>query len=183
MQVNKTYKVAISDENLVSRSGLCALVNDFDDFIVVDYSTSCADGGRERALDTMLFSAPTINKTICKEISEIIINKPGLPIIVLATRLGMVDQSELINLGISGLIYKEVTRLTLKESLLCVVHNGLYFPKAITELVLDNINSPIDRKLVNEVFSILQKEILQLLALGFTTAKVADKLCKSTRTI
>lgn len=184
MQVNKTYKVAVIDEILVSHTGLCFLINKLQNFKIV--GNQYYYDGEERiakTLDALLYSTRSVDTDVCHKLQRIKAKWHKLPIVVLAPGISRAEQFILVSLGISGLIVQETTSLFLKESLLCAVHNGFYFPEAIMEALKNNSKRPYNGHLVKAAFSDMQKQILQLLATGLTTPMVADKLFRSPRTI
>ena len=184
MQVNKTYKIAVLDEVLVSHAGLCFIINKLRDFKVVD--TQNYYDNEQRKISTpnaLLFSARSVDTDLIHKLKKIKAKWRKLPIVVLAPGISRAEQFELISLDINGLLTKEATRLSLKESLLCAVHNGIYFPESIMALLKDNARRPFNGHLVKAAFSDMHKQILQLLASGLTTPMVAEKLFRSVRTI
>lgn len=184
MQVNKTYKVAVIDEILVSHTGLCFLINKLQDFKVVDYQNHYLNAQLEQTpLDVLLYSTRSVDEEVINKLKKITAKNSRPPIVVLAPGIGRAEQIVVIRLGINGLITHEVTRKSLKESLLCAVHNGQYLPDVIMQVLKDSPRRSVNGQLVKAAFSEMQKQILQLLASGLTTPVVADKLCRSVRTI
>lgn len=184
MQVNKTYKIAVLDEVLVSQAGLCFIINKLRDFKVVDNQNYYdSEQRKNRELDAIIFSTRSVDGDVIHKLKKIKNKWSKLPIVVLAPGISRAEQIKLISLDINGLIIQEATGLSLKESLLCAVHNGLYFPEAIMEVLKDYARRPFNGHLVKAAFSDMQKQILQLLASGLTTPMVAEKLFRSVRTI
>jgi DNA-binding NarL/FixJ family response regulator len=184
MRVNKIYSVVVIDEVLVSHTGLSALINDLQDFKAVDQENYYdSEQANSRELDALLFSTRSIDNDVIHKLKKIKTKWNGLPIVVLAPGISRAEQFALICLDINGLIIQEATRKYLKESLLCAVHNGQYYPEAIMAGIKEISRRPVNGHLVKAAFSDLQKRILQLLASGLTTPMVAEKLFKSTRTI
>ena len=184
MQVNKTYKVAVIDEILVSHTGLCFLINKLQDFKVVDNQNFYGNEQRKQsAFDVLLFSTRSIDAEVIHKLKKIMAKNSMLPIVVLAPGISRAEQFKLISIDINGLIIQEATRLSLKESLLCVLHKGIYYPQPVMEALKDGSRWTVNGHLVKAAFTDMQKQILQLLAFGLTTPRVAEKLFKSVRTI
>ena len=154
MQVNKTYKVAVIDEILVSHAGLCFLINKLHDFKVVDNQTYYWNEHRKQSVfDVLLFSTRSIDEEVILKLKKIMAKNRRLPIVVLAPGISRAEQFKLISIDINGLIIQEATRLSLKESLLCVLHNGIYYPRPVMEELMDGSKRTVNGHLVKSAFT------------------------------
>lgn len=184
MQVEQTYQVALIDESLVSHTGLSCLINDLQHFSIVDqhFSQHVNQIDSIKA-DVLLYSSKLIDLNSIRLIENIMLRNKELPIVVLAPGINEEDQFNLINIGIGAIIIDDASSCSLKEALFCVINHGSYLPITIVESLKENSQLLKHRHLIKAAFSELQIKILQLLASGLISSKVADKLCKSPRTI
>lgn len=174
-------KIIIVDDHKAMRMGLAHLLTDLGNIEILGQ----ASNGRE-FLDLLEISLPDIvlmdiNMPIMDgiEATRLAIEKyPNLKILVLSMYSDEDYYNSMINLGVQGFIIKEADHKEIEDAIISVMEGKPYFSQS---LLLKLLKKKTD--IANIAITPREKEILQLLSKGFSSAEIADKLLVSIRTI
>lgn len=176
-----TASIALVDDHILLRKGLCSLINSFDEFDILFE----ADNGKDFISKLKPGTLPgvvlmDINMPQMDGYETALWIKNHFPDIrVLA--LSMYDNENAIirmfKAGAKGYILKDCDPADLKEALHAVSTKGFYYSETITGRLIRNISQ--DTVQLSE----LETEFLKLVCTEMTYKEIADQMCKSPRTI
>jgi len=181
-------KILIADDHLLFRLGLASVLKQFD-FIS---KLQEAENGREafeeitkESYDVVLMdiNMPVMNGT---EATRLIKREfPDIKIIALTVYEDQKHVIEMIEAGASGYVIKNTNGEEIKNALLKVMNDELYFSKQISEgLITSLVNKhKIRRTSLSNQISNREKEILYLICREYTTKEIAEALYLSEKTI
>jgi two-component system, NarL family, response regulator NreC len=179
-------RLVIADDHNVLRAGLIALLNAEPDLKVVGEAA-----GGERALELTAELRPDI---VVMDISM-----PGMSgieatrrihefcpfarILILTVHDDTLMLQGAIRAGASGYILKQAVKSELIDAIHCVFKGDMYIHSSLTRAFL-SLLSPVTTPPAREPENLTprEREILQLLAQGYTNAQIADVLKVSVRT-
>ena len=84
--------------------------------------------------------------------------------------------------GVHGYILKNIERLDLEKAILTIFEGGKYFSPIVTNILAESVVYP-DQNTPAPELTAREKEVLELVARGYSTKQVADKLGIGTRTV
>ena len=180
--------VLVEDHNLV-RAGLRSLLEDREDVVVVGEETD-GRGGVQAALRTgpdlvlMDISLPELNGI--EATRRILEEQPRTRVLVLSVHADEEYVYRALRAGASGYLLKEADREELELAIRSVMRGDVYLSPAISDAVVERYLERDDEDLPVSPLDLLtprQREVLQLVAEGNTTKKIADKLDLSAKTV
>jgi len=183
-----SIRVIIADDHKIVRSGLSSLMQKEADIEVV----AEADNGRE-AVRLALELAPevVVMDVAMPELNgieatrQIIDALPGTKVIALSMHAEKRYIMEMLKAGASGYILKDSAYEELAIAIRTVINNRTYICPQVAEIVIGDyvhLAQTVDAS----AFSLLssrEREVLQLMAEGNSTAQIADRLCISVKTV
>lgn len=86
-----------------------------------------------------------------------------------------------LKIGAHGYVLKNIEGPDLEKAINTVYHGGKYFSPIITNIIAESFQRPEEGD-IEEITS-REKEVLQLVAQGYSTKQIADKLSISIRTV
>lgn len=189
MNPNNKIKVALVDDHILLRKGLAALVNSFDEFIVVFE----ADNGKDMQ--------QKINTDNLPDLVLLDINMPKIdgyasaqwlkqtyPLIKIMA-LSMYDNENAVirmfKAGARGYILKDCEPPELKTALLSVMEKGYYYSELVTGKLIHSINKLEEDADIRNMVQLNEKEIqfLKLTCTELTYKEIAEQMFLSPRTI
>jgi DNA-binding NarL/FixJ family response regulator len=181
-------KVLIVDDHQIMIDGLLALLSP-DKTISV---TGIAKNGRqaltilegERA-DIVLtdISMPEMDGiTLTREIKK---KYPDMKIIALSMHGDSSHISDMLDAGVSGYIYKNVSNDELIKALKKVYEGGVYYSDEIAATIMQSLHDHAKKKAEEEKVNLTsrEKQIIQLIAKEYSNARIAGELFISERTV
>lgn len=181
-------KVLIADDHQLFRLGLSHVLKSFD-FISKLHE---AGNGREvidelakEHYDIVLMdlNMPVMNgRDTTRKIKK---EFPDTKIIALTMYEDQQHVIEMIESGASGYIIKNTNALEIKNGLLKVFNNELYFSKLISESLITSLvrKHTVKRNQLREQLSNREKEILSLICMEYTSKEIAESIYLSEKTV
>ncbi|MGC9089612.1 MAG: response regulator [Caldisericia bacterium] len=188
--MNKKIKILIADDQKLIREGLKVLLEMEEDFTVI----SEASNGKE-AVDLYIKLRPDIvlmdiqmpimnGVNAIKKIKEI---DELSKIIILTTFDDYEYVFDGLKSGALGYILKDIPIEKLSDTIRTIFKGGALIEPSITKKILSEISkiekAPKGDALLLEQLSSREKEILSLIAKGYTNQEIADKLFLSVGTV
>jgi DNA-binding NarL/FixJ family response regulator len=188
MKMDKKIRIMLADDHTILRDGIRALIEDEPDMVVIGE----AEDGR------------TTVKLACELEPDVVIMDIAMPLLngLEATRqikrtcpkvqilvLSMHDNEEYIRqvlaAGAMGYILKDAAACELLSAIRAVHRGEAVLSSAITRLVIEDYLRWGDLQTDHdeEVLTPREREILQLIAEGYTNKQIAEILCLSIKTI
>lgn len=182
--------ILIVDDHRLFRQGLCALLSEHNDINVIG---EAGDGhaaikqARKHQPDIMLMD---INMPILNGIEatrQLKAEIPDIKVIALSMHSGREFVQKMFGAGSSGYLLKDCHFDELFEAVSIVNSGRSYISPSLADTLIEDYLLQLSDKagLPNStaVLSRREREILQLIAEGWATAKIADKLCISIKTV
>lgn len=183
-----SIRIIIADDHEIVRNGLCSLFEKDLDFEVIGE----ADNGRnavritlELAPDVVIMDIAMPDLNGIEAARQIIAALPRTKVIALSMHAERRYVMEMLKAGASGYILKDNAYEELASAIRTTLNNRTYLSPQVTDIVIGDYVQQL--QMVNSsVFSLLssrEREVLQLLAEGSSTAQIAERLCLSVKTI
>jgi two-component system, NarL family, response regulator NreC len=183
-----SISILIADDHKIMRDGLRSLVEKETDMEVV----AEADNGRSTvnlaielspAVILMDISMPDMNGI--EATRQILAALPKCKVVALSMNADKRIIMEMLKAGASAYLLKGCAYEELAVAIRTVMRNKTYLCADVTKIVVGDFIQQ-GQKVDGSAFSVLsarEREVLQLLAEGFTTAHIADRLHLSGKTI
>jgi DNA-binding NarL/FixJ family response regulator len=187
--MKKPIRILLADDHTIVRQGLARLLQDQPDMEVVGEAVS----GRE-AIEKVLHLAPDI---VIMDIAMPLMNgieaarrikktSPKTKILILSMYSHEHYIHDLLETGISGYLLKDSSGRDIIKAIYAAMKDETFLSPYISKRVVDRYLSPEKTSPREERFKLLsnrEREVLQLIAEGYSTKKIADMLCVSTSTV
>lgn len=183
-------KVAIAEDQPIFRQGLANLINGFDRTSVlftVENGLQMMEKLQFQKPDLVMldFRMPELNGLdTAKLIRE---QYPGIRVLILS----MYDDQEFVETAIEngahGYLSKDDDPVEIEKAIKSTIETGYYMNDRTSKMLISKMVNqgkikPVFQEPLAE-FSKIEMEILELICAEYTTQEIADKLCKSKRTI
>jgi DNA-binding NarL/FixJ family response regulator len=177
-------KLLLADDHPLIREGFKSLLGKNENFEIVAEA-----GNGIELLEEFEKTKPDI---ILTDISMPLLNgfeameqliKQGVSVkfIVLTMHEEQVYILNALRIGAHGYVLKNIEGPDLEKAIITVYQGGKYFSPIITNIIAESFQRPEDG-VIEEITS-REKEVLQLVAHGYSTKQIADKLSISIRTV
>jgi DNA-binding NarL/FixJ family response regulator len=182
-------KVYLIDDCTIIRDGMKILLESKEGLIVVGNSTHGNDILQqlaEHCPDVVILNISGQFRSGVETIKAIRKNCPAIQIIIIAMQTTNEEVISLLRVGVTGCILAEYVSRDVMQAINAVNSGHRYLSKKISEkLVEDYINKANSMTQNSPLFdlSIREKEVLQLVVEGKTSADIAAILCISIRTV
>ena len=187
--MSKRIRVVLADDHRMIRDGIRALLERHDDISVVGE----AENGREAVrlaarlspdVVVMDVSMPLLNGI--EATRHIRRDHPGVSVLILTVHESEDYVAQLLAAGASGYIVKRAAGEELVSAIRTVHRGEAFLHSSITRIVIDEYVrrlQDVDGKSAREVLSDREREVLQLIAEGYTNREMADLLHISIKTV
>ncbi|OQX15329.1 MAG: DNA-binding response regulator [Desulfobulbaceae bacterium A2] len=179
-------KIIVVDDHKMVRDGLCSLIDGLAGFTIVGQ----AQNGREAIgmacrekpdIIIMDISMPEMNGIDAT--SLILEELPSCKVIVLSMHSDKRFIARALQAGASGFLLKECAFQELKLALEAVRIGKIYLSPEIAGTIVLDYRRCLLTETKEENLTTKEREVLQLIAEGYSTKEIADKLCVSVKAI
>ena len=176
-----TIRVLVTDDHSVLRTGVAALVEREDDMTAVGQAATADQAVmKARALqpDVILLDAVMPRKSGFDALPELAQVAPDARVIMLSMQTSPSAIRQALILGAAGYVAKHASEGDLLDAIRRVARGSRYVdPELGGDLVVS------DAAALTEEISERERDVLFLLALGYTNQEIAEKLYISVRTV
>jgi DNA-binding NarL/FixJ family response regulator len=174
-------RVLAVDDHAVLRTGVAAIVDGEDDMSIVGQASSADQAViKARALqpDVILLDAVMPRKSGFDALPELAEVAPSARVIMLSAQTSPSAIRQALTTGASGYVAKHASDTDLLDAIRRVARGARYVdPELGGDLVVS------DAEALTEEISQRERDVLYLLALGYTNQEIAKKLYISVRTV
>jgi len=181
-----TVRIIIADDHKIVRDGLALLIEQQQNFELVGE----AKNGREAVslvrakrpdVVIMDLSMPEMNGI---DAAGMIIEEfPECRIVILSMHADKRFVSRALQVGVSGFLLKECAFKELRSAIIAASNNQTYLSPQIAHLVVTDYRQRLRENSRMDKLTTKERVVLQMLAEGYTTRQMAEKLCVSVKTI
>jgi len=180
--------IILADDQTSMREGLRKLLEKYDEFDVVaeaDSGESTINLVSACKPDIVVMNAAMPGMNCSEATRQILAKAPGAKVIALAMSVDRGSVVEMLQAGTSGYLMKERACEELVDAIHEVVAGNTYLsPPVLGEVIGEYVHKQLSEK--TPVFSILttrEREVLQLIAEGRSTAQIAAAMVISKKTV
>ncbi len=181
-----TVEIVVVDDHKIVQDGLCSLIEGLNGYTV----TGRADNGRD-AIAIALRLAPDIvimdlsmpEMNGIDATSSIIREMPDCKVIILSMYSDKRFIIGALQAGASGFLLKECAFGELSQALEAVGNNQTYLSPKIAGTVVHDYRRRLVAEKNGNPLTTKEREVLQLIAEGYSTREIADKLFVSVKAI
>lgn len=184
-----TVKVFLVDDHAVVREGLCSLLEAEKDIHIVGESGDGRDAVRQvqrLCPDIVIMDIAMPNLNGIEATRQIVETCPSTQVIILSMYSSNEHISEALKSGAMGYILKGSSAQEVIEAVRVVKSGGHYLSQPISEMVIEEYLNPDRTGLTHsplEKLSSREREILQLVVEGKSSAEIAEILYISPKTV
>jgi len=183
----KKIRVLIADDHTLFREGLCSLLAGREEISVVGEAAN----GREAVskaeqlgpdLVIVDISMPVLNGF--EATTQIRRRCPGVKVLVLTMHEDPEFVRKILRAGAAGYLVKKSAASQLFDAIKAIHNGGAFFSPSVSKVLLEQMveGGPED-KLDEPILTSREKEVLQLVAEGYTNQQIAGELFLSVKTV
>jgi len=183
-----SIRIIIADDHQIVRNGLRSLIEKEHDIDVIAEAGNGREAVRialEMAPEVVIMDIAMPDLNGIEATRQIIAALPGTKVIALSMHADKRYVMEMLKAGASGYILKDNAYEELASAIRTAMGNRTYLSPQVAEIVIGDYVKLVQTA-NGSVFSLLsarEREVLQLLAEGSSTAQIADRLCVSVKTV
>ena len=180
----KTIKVLISDFQFLTREGLIKLTEstqNFDLVGVLEDQKQCMDQFIQLQPDVLILGYPGDQSDMNETLTEVI-RMQASKVLIVTDEVEKAHIQNLLGFGVKGIVTKRCSQIEIIHAIESVAMSNRFFCNSILEIVM----APREEVLANYESTDLSKrelEVLELIAKGYRTVDIAEKLFVSIHTI
>ena len=180
----KTIKVLISDFQFLTREGLIKLTEstqNFDLVGVLEDQTRCMDQFTQLQPDVLILGYVGDQSDMNETLTEVI-RMQASKVLIMTNEVEKGHIQNLLSFGVKGIVTKRCSQTEIIHAIESVAKSNRFFCNSVLEIVM----APHEDVLANYDPADLSKrelEVLELIARGYRTIDIAEKLFVSIHTI
>ncbi len=183
-------EVVLVDDHKMIREGICALLNKEDDITVVGLAANGREALRlaskmKSVIMVMDVSMPEMNGIDAT--SQLMRDAPDCKVLGLSMYTDKRFVNGMLKAGARGFLLKECAYQELVQAVRVVESGQIYLSPKVTGTVVEeyvqHLGESDEQQSGVESLTLKEREALQLIAEGFSTRQIADKLFVSVKTI
>jgi DNA-binding NarL/FixJ family response regulator len=183
-----TIRVLIADDHTIMRAGLRSLLEKEDDIAVV----AEAENGRravqlavEHKPDVVVMDVSMPDLNGIEATAQLLESLPDVKVIALSMHTDKRFVMGMLRAGASGYLLKDCASQELANAIVSVASNKKYLSPDIAGLVIEDslYGGQQEEEAVASMLSAREREVLQLIAEGWSTKQIAAHLYVSVKTI
>lgn len=186
--MNKT-RVLLVDDHMVVRIGLKALIDAEPDLTVVGEAgngVEAIDQARMLSPDVIVMDISMPEMDGLEATRRIRAVLPQCQILILTVHAQERYLFPVLKAGAAGYVLKSTVDTELLDAIRTVARGGAFLYPSATKLLLEDYVAQLQRGAAPDAYETLserEREVLKLLALGYTAAQAGDKLALSPKTV
>jgi two-component system invasion response regulator UvrY len=178
-------KILIADDHAIVRAGLKQILAETADMVVAGEAANgreVLEQVRQGDWDLVLLDLAMPGKGGLETLKELKKEKPKLPVLVLSIFPEEQYAVRALKAGASGYLTKESAPEELIAAIGKVAQGGKYFSSSLAENLVSQLEEDAE-KLVHEMLSDREYQVMLLIASGKTVSEIADEMCLSVKTV
>jgi DNA-binding NarL/FixJ family response regulator len=187
--VNQTVRILLADDHAVLRTGLRLLLSSQDGFSVVGEASTGTETlslAEKLQPDLILLdlSMPALGGLEALPVLRRL--SPEARILILTMHDDPQYLRQALKNGAAGYVLKKAADIELLSAVRAVMRGEVYVHPALTRVLLEDVLPTPDSAAVAgswEALSEREQEVLRLVALGYTSAEIAEQLSLSAKTV
>lgn len=181
-------RLLVADDHAVLRAGLRVLLNAQPDMEVVGEAGDGQEAvckARELKPDIVLLDITMPGKGGLEVIAEIIEENPGIKVLVLTMHDDESYLKKVLKSGASGYVLKKVADTELLSAIRSIARGEMFLDSSMARVLVSELFSKTSVTAENESVPLTEreKEVLRLIALGYTNQEIAAHLVLSIKTV
>jgi DNA-binding NarL/FixJ family response regulator len=185
--LSEAYRLLLCDDHAIMRNGLCHILGDVADLVVVGETGTVAEAVKLAGIeqpDVVVMDLALPDQCGINAIEHIRMNSVQSRVLVLTMHDDVAYLREAFAAGATGYLVKTATVFELIKAVRAVASGTTYVDPALVSALVNSSPSPQGRtKDPLAALSERERETLRHLALGYTNPEMATKLTLSVRTV
>ena len=186
IEMKSQIRVLVVDDQRVVREGISALIDEEEDIEVIGQAADgfeAVDIVHKSNPDVVLLDLVMPRKDGIQTIREIIKFNAQAKILVLTSFSEDAQIYSAIQAGAMGYLLKDASPAELLEAIRSVYRGETYLPLDIARKLIKGLSRSKESDIQLEELTEREKEILKLIAMGFSNKQIGEKLVISERTV
>ncbi|MGE5849759.1 MAG: response regulator [Candidatus Methylomirabilota bacterium] len=186
MSEGKRIRVLLADDHAVLRAGLRALLAAEGDLLVVGEASEGAEAIRLcQALrpDVVVMDIGMPGVSGIDATARIKRDLPGTKVLILSMHDDRGYLRQVLRVGASGYVLKKAADTELLAAIRAAARGEVFLDPALAKALVDEVMEPMALSGEIPALSDRERDVLRLLAHGYTNQQVADRLCISVKSV
>jgi len=189
MTMTQKIRVLLVDDHMIVRVGLKALINAEPDMEVIGEAENGAEGVAAAValrpdVVVMDISMPVMDGL--EATRRIRQERPEVQVLILTVHAHEKYLFPVLKAGAAGYVLKSTVDTELLDAIRTVARGGAFLYPSATRMLLEDYISQVNSGVAPDAYENLserEREVLKLLALGYTAAQIGEKLALSPKTV